>query len=76
MEENERMGYTSTEVKSRYNKKTYTVFSCALRNEDFERIDAMRGEMSRAAFLKMLVAFYTEHGGKEPASLENSDSEA
>ena len=60
------MGYTSSAVKARYNKKTYTVFSCALRNDDFNRIDAMRGEMSRAAFLKMLVAFYVEHGGQTP----------
>lgn len=51
------MSRTSTAVKSRYNKKTYTVFSCALRNEDFERIDKLRMDMdlSRAAFLKMLV---------------------
>ena len=53
------MGKTSSEVKNRYNKKTYSVWSAALRKEDFERIEAMRGELSRSAFLKMLVEKYS-----------------
>jgi hypothetical protein len=53
------MGKTSSEVKNRYNKKTYSVWSAALHKEDFERIEAMRGELSRSAFLKMLVEKYS-----------------
>ena len=50
------MGYTSTEVKARYNKKTYKIYQCALRNVDFQIIDEKRLElnMSRAEFLKYL----------------------
>lgn len=54
------MGRTSSEVKNRYNKKTYSQWSAALRKEDFERIEQLRGEMSRAAFLKMLVEKYCQ----------------
>ena len=46
------MGKTSTEVKRRYNEKTYKRWFADLRNEDFDRIEALRGEQSRAAFLK------------------------
>mgnify|MGYP005887016885 FL=1 len=51
------MGYTSTEVKERYNKKTYTNWQVKLRNEVFEEIEKIRGEtgLSRTEFLKMLV---------------------
>ena len=51
------MGYTSTEVKRRYNAKTYTNWSLALRNEVFAKIEQIRNEtgLSRAEFLKMLV---------------------
>ncbi len=52
------MGKTSTEVKRRYNAKTYTRWAVGLRNEDFEKIEALRGEMSRAQFLKTLIANY------------------
>lgn len=54
------MGRTSSEVKNRYNKKTYSQWSAALRKEDFERIERLRGEMSRPAFLKMLVEKYCQ----------------
>ena len=50
------MGKTS--AKRRYNSKTYTRWAADLRNEDFEKIEALRGEMSRAEFLKMLVSSY------------------
>lgn len=53
------MGKTSTAVKRRYNEKTYTRWFADLRNEDFEKIEILRGEMSRAKFLKMLVEVYT-----------------
>ena len=52
------MSKTSTEVKRRYNAKTYTRWTADLRNEDFERIEALRGELSRAQFLKRLVEAY------------------
>ena len=52
------MGKTSTEVKRRYNSKTYTRWAADLRNEDFEKVEAVRGDMSRAAFLKMLLEEY------------------
>ena len=57
------MGHTSTEVKRRYNAKTYTRWAADLRNEDNEMIEALRAELglSRAQFLKTLVEFYREH---------------
>ena len=54
------MGKTSTEVKRRYNAKTYTRWSVDLRNEDFEKIEAMRGDLSRSQFLKMLISNYNK----------------
>ena len=55
------MGKTSTAVKRRYNEKTYTRWYADLRNEDFEKIESLRGEMSRAKFLKMLLIFMLNH---------------
>lgn len=57
------MSKTSTEVKRRYNAKTYTRWTADLRNEDNEVIESLRSELglSRAQFLKMLVNFYTEN---------------
>lgn len=52
------MGKTSTEVKRRYNSKTYTRWSVDLRNEDFEKIEKLRGDLSRSQFLKKLIAAY------------------
>ncbi len=52
------MGKTSTAVKRRYNAKTYTRWTVDLRNEDFECIEKLRGDMSRAQFLKTLLAIY------------------
>ena len=49
------MGKTSTEAKRRYNDKTYKRWFADLRTEDFERIETLRGERSRAAFLKKAV---------------------
>ena len=48
---------TSTEVKRRYNEKTYSRWFVSLRNEVFEEIEKIREEtgLSRAEFLKMLV---------------------
>ena len=55
------MGKTSTAVKRKYNDKTYTRWFADLRNEDFQRMESLRGEKSRAQFLKDLVDFYTSH---------------
>lgn len=57
------MSKTSTEVKRRYNAKTYKQWNASLRNEDFEKIEALRGDMSRSQFLKMLVEYYTNAPG-------------
>ncbi len=49
---------TSTDVKRRYNEKTYKRWFVSLRNEDFGTIENLREEigLSRAEFLKMLVS--------------------
>ena len=52
------MSKTSSEVKRRYNEKTYSRFICDLKKADFERIELLRGEKSRAQFLLMLVEQY------------------
>lgn len=54
------MSKTSSEVKRRYNAKTYSRWTADLRNEDFEAIESLRNDLnlSRAQFLKMLVAGY------------------
>lgn len=51
------MGYTSTAVKAKYNKKTYKDWKAAIRNADFDKIEEKRAEtgLSRSAFIKMLV---------------------
>ena len=50
------MGTTSSAVKNRYNKKTYSSWNAAIRKEEFEKIEAVRAEtgLSRTEFLKML----------------------
>lgn len=58
------MGKTSTEVKRRYNEKTYKRWFADLRNEDFEKLEAARGDMSRAAFLKLLFENYNTSNKK------------
>lgn len=57
------MSKTSTEVKRRYNAKTYTRWIADLRNEDHESIEALRASLglSRPQFLKLLVDFYTNN---------------
>ena len=52
------MGKTSSAVKRKYNEKTYKRFTADLRIEDFEKIEELRGNMSRAEFLKFLVSKY------------------
>ena len=55
------MGKTSTEVKRRSNDKTYKRWFADLRMKDFEHIEVLRGDMSRAAFLKKIVLFFEEN---------------
>lgn len=59
------MSKTSTEVKRRYNEKTYKRWFADLRMEEFERIENLRGNLSRAQFLKQLLDVYTAHTGSE-----------
>lgn len=59
------MSKTSSEVKRRYNAKTYSRWSADLRKEEFDRIETLRGELSRAAFLRLLVERYAQE--QEPA---------
>lgn len=54
------MSTTSTAVKRRYNEKTYKRFYADLRISDYEKLEAARGEMSRAQFLLMLFDHYQE----------------
>ena len=49
------MSNTSSAVKRRYNEKTYSRFTADIKKDDFERIESLRGDMSRSAFLLMLV---------------------
>lgn len=53
------MGKTSTDVKRRYNEKTYKRWFADLRIEEFERVERLRGEMSRAQFLHRLIESYS-----------------
>ena len=55
------MGKTSTEVKRKYNDKTYKRWFADLREEDFARAETLRGDLSRAQFLKKLMDYYTAH---------------
>lgn len=59
------MGRTSTEVKRRYNEKTYTTWRAPLRKEDYEAIERLRGDLSRAQFLKILAERYAKDIGQE-----------
>jgi len=52
------MSKTSTASKRKYNDKTYKRWTVDLRNEDFEKIEALRGELSRSQFLKKLISLY------------------
>ncbi len=54
---------TSTEVKRRYNDKTYTQFRAPLRNEDYAKIDAFvqSNGWSRAEFIKKAYEIMKEN---------------
>lgn len=55
------MSKTSSEVKRRYNAKTYKRFIADIKIAEFEEIEKLWGEMSRAAFLRELVKEYKEN---------------
>ncbi len=52
------MSKTSTAVKRKYNDKTYKRWVVDLRNEDFEKIEKLRGELSCSQFLLKLIKEY------------------
>lgn len=54
------MGRTSTASKRKYNDKTYKRWVVDLRNEDFEKIERLRGDLSRTQFLKELISNYSK----------------
>lgn len=54
------MSKTSTAVKRKYNAKTYTRLAVDLRNEDFARFEAAKGDLSRAEFIRRLLNLYEE----------------
>ena len=49
------MSNTSSAVKRKYNQKTYKRLTADLKIADFELFEQLRGDMSRAEFLKMLI---------------------
>ena len=51
------MGYTSSEVKYRYNKKTYKAFNVQIKPELFEKIESYCKEngLSRSQFLELAI---------------------
>ncbi len=59
------MSRTSTAVKRRYNQKTYKRWIAEIRNAEYDEIEAARGDMSRAEFLRTIFRFYAEHNGTE-----------
>lgn len=54
------MSKSSSAVKRRYNAKTYKEFRAMIKISEFEEIEKLRGEKSRAAFLRELVKTYKE----------------
>lgn len=54
------MSKTSSAVKRRYNAKTYKRFTADIKIAEFEEIEKLRGDTSRAEFLRELVKLYKE----------------
>ncbi len=52
------MGYTSSEVKARYNKKTYRTFGANIRPELFNELDeyCKSHGLSKSEFLKLALS--------------------
>lgn len=59
------MGKTSSEVKRRYNQKTYSAWTVYLHKEVAEHYAELKGDMSRAEWLKMLVDAYYKTENEE-----------
>lgn len=56
------MGYTSSEVKYRYNKKSYKAFNVLIKPELFEQIDkyCKENSLSRSKFLELAIKAVSE----------------
>lgn len=54
------MSKTSSAVKNRYNAKTYKEFRAMIKIAEFEEVEKLRGEKSRAEFFRELVKLYKE----------------
>lgn len=54
------MSKTSSAVKNRYNAKTYKEFRAMIKIAEFDEIEKLRGETSRAQFLRELVKTYKQ----------------
>lgn len=62
------MSTTPSAVKRKYNAKTYSRWTADLRKEDFEKIEQLRGDLSRSQFLlKLVEAYYPEEKAPEEA---------
>lgn len=51
---------TSTAVKRKYNEKTYKRFYADIKIAEFEELEKLRGDLSRADFLRKLVRLYKD----------------
>ena len=60
------MSKTSTASKRKYNEKTYKRWLVDLRIEDFEKIEKLRGDLSRSQFLMKLVELHSESRTPRP----------
>lgn len=60
MPEEKKKPHTSSAVKRRYNAKTYKRMEISLRFEEFDEFENLRGEMSRAEFIRQLMANWKE----------------
>lgn len=56
MSEEKRNTHTSSAVKRRYNQKTYKRITVDLKFSDYDKFEELRGEMSRAEFIRQLMA--------------------
>lgn len=61
MPEEKRKPRTSSAVKRKYNQKTYKRITVDLRFADYDEFEELRGEMSRAEFVRQLMAFWKEN---------------
>ena len=60
MPEEKKKTRTSTAVKRRYNQKTYKRVIADLKFDEYDEFARLRGEMSRAEFIRQLMANWKE----------------